>query len=212
MNKKTLAITSATLILPMICGIILWNRLPAEIATHFDINGEPNGYSSKIFTVFVLPLILLAIHLLGAFALRSDPQKRNISKRLSEIVFWICPVISLIVFYAIYGSALGYKFDIRFFAAYDALLLIIIGNYMPKCRQNRTVGIRVPWTLNDEDNWNRTHRFAGRFWVIFGFLIMINCVFDIFDPYISIILILVSVFVPVIYSGILHFNRQVQDK
>ena len=54
------------------------------------------------------------------------------------------------------------------------VLFMIIGNYLPKCKQNYTMGIKLPWTLDDEENWNRTHRFAGFLWVAGGVVIAIN--------------------------------------
>lgn len=62
-NKKMIILTSIVTLLPIVIGLLLWNQLPQSIATHFNFNGQPNGYSSKNFTVFVLPLILLISHL-----------------------------------------------------------------------------------------------------------------------------------------------------
>lgn len=202
MNKKSLALTSLTILLPVIFGLILWDKLPAEIATHFDINGTSDGYSGKAFTVFAIPFVLLGIHLMSVFVLNHESKKQNVNKKMREIVMWICPVVCIMAFSAIYQIALGHKFDFRILEAFEGLLFTIIGNYMPKLRQNRIIGIRIPRTLNSEENWNKTHRFAGKLWTICGLVIIINSVLHIFSPVFSVGLIFVSVIVPIVYSCI----------
>ena len=82
------------------------------------------------------------------------------------------------------------------------LVFIIIGNYLPKCKQNYTIGIKIPWTLDSEENWNKTHRFAGRIWVVCGFLMILTAFFDIF--WLFFIFTIPMVFGPLLYSYILH--------
>ena len=82
------------------------------------------------------------------------------------------------------------------------LMFIIVGNYLPKCKQNYTIGIKIPWTLNSEENWNKTHRFAGWLWTICGILIMLTGFLGSFWVFLPIALLMVIV--PVVYSYILH--------
>ena len=173
-NKKTLIITSIVTILPVLIGIICWNRLPDVMATHFGFNNEANGFSSKAFAVFGLPLILLAVLWVGAFVTAHDPKRQNISPKMFSLMLWIAPVISLVAATTIYPVNLGYELDIAFFSELlVGLMFIIIGNYLPKARQNYTIGIKIPWTLANEENWNRTHRLAGYLWMICGILIVV---------------------------------------
>jgi uncharacterized membrane protein len=82
-------------------------------------------------------------------------------------------MVSVVCGAAIYTYNLGMKVDISFFAMlFTGLMFIVIGNYLPKARQNYTIGIKIPWTLADEENWNRTHRLAGRLWVASGILMV----------------------------------------
>ena len=108
-NRKTLIITSIVTILPMLIGIIYWNRLPDMMATHFGFNNEANGFSSKAFAVFGLPVILLAVLWVGAFITSHDPKKQNISAKMFSLMLWIVPVLSLVVAAAMYPVNLGYK-------------------------------------------------------------------------------------------------------
>ena len=82
------------------------------------------------------------------------------------------------------------------------LLFAIIGNYLPKCKQNYTIGIKIPWTLHSEENWNRTHRFAGRIWVAGGLIIMLTGFYGSFVIFFSVTLLIALV--PILYSFLLH--------
>ena len=207
-NRKTLIITSIVTTLPMLIGIIYWNRLPDVMATHFGINNEANGFSSKAIAVFGVPVFLLAVLWLGAFATSHDPKKQNISQKMFSLVLWIAPVISLAAAATMYPINLGYELDITFFSELLlGLMFIIIGNYLPKARQNYTIGIKIPWTLANEENWNRTHRLAGYLWMVCG-VFMIFITVTRFGPaqWLPGIL-LIMVLVPCIYSFWLHAKK-----
>ena len=207
-NKKTLIITSIVTILPILIGIICWNRLPDVMATHFGLNNEANGFSSKAFAVFGIPAFLLAFLWIGAFVTSHDPKRQNISPKMFSLVLWIAPVVSLFVAATVYPINLGYELDITFFGELLlGLLFLIIGNYLPKARQNYTIGIKIPWTLANEENWNRTHRLAGYLWMICGILMILNCLTR-FVPAIWLFgILLIMVLVPCIYSFWLHAKK-----
>ena len=159
-NKKIILITSMITILPILAGLILWNKLPEQVATHFDANGIPNGYSSRAFAVFGPYLICLFAHLFCAFGTLADPKKQAIGQKMYTLILWICPAVSLFCAAAIYGNTFGVEFmkSSRFVIILLGLLFLLVGNYLPKCRQNYTVGIKVPWTLASEANWDATHQ------------------------------------------------------
>lgn len=207
-NKKTLIITSIVTILPVLIGIICWNRLPEVMATHFGFNNEANGFSSKAFAVFGLPLILLAVLWVGAFVTAHDPKRQNISPKMFSLMLWIAPVISLVAATTIYPVNLGYELDIAFFSELlVGLMFIIIGNYLPKARQNYTIGIKIPWTLANEENWNRTHRLAGYLWMICGILMILISLTRFVPAEWLVGIFLIMVLVPCIYSFWLHAEK-----
>ena len=207
-NKKTLIITSIVTILPVLIGVIYWDRLPDVMATHFGLNNEANGFSSKAFAVFGMPAVLLAILWLGAFVTAHDPKRQNISPKMFSLGLWIAPVISLVVAATMYPVNLGYKLDIPFFSELlMGLLFIIVGNYLPKARQNYTIGIKIPWTLANEENWNRTHRLAGYLWMICGILMIIICLTRLVPAQWLVGLFMIMVLVPCIYSYWLHAKK-----
>ena len=203
-NKGLLIITSIVTLLPLLAGLVLWNRLPDEIATHWNIAGEADSWSSKPFAVLALPLILLALHWVCTFATSLDRKNKDMDRAVVRLVLWICPVISLIMGIFLYSQALGLadstsllepKFLMPFLLG---LMLLIIGNLLPKCRQNRTVGIKIRWTLQDEENWNATHRFAGWTWVIGGIILMATAFLG--NALISLAIMLVFCMSPALYS------------
>ncbi|MCD8052546.1 MAG: SdpI family protein [Lachnospiraceae bacterium] len=171
--RKTMVITSLLTVLPMLVGMALWNSLPEQMATNFGADGLPNGWSSRTFAVFGLPLLLLGLHWLCVVATLNDPKRRNVGGKMLSVIFWIIPLTSLFVCLSIYAYGLGWKVNISTLClAMVGVLFLFLGNYLPKTRQNFTVGIKLPWTLSSEENWNRTHRLAGWLWMIGGVLIL----------------------------------------
>lgn len=202
-NWKLLVVTSVVIALPILIGVILWDRLPARMPTHWNATGEVDGWSSKPFAVFGLPGILLALHWLCVLGTAADPKKRNHSEKLLHLVHWITPALSVVLGAVTYLTALGQPVRIEvLLPLLTGLLFTIIGNYMPKCKQNYTIGIKIPWTLNSEENWNRTHRFAGRLWFLGGLLIIATGFLG--NVWIFLTITLVMAFIPFLYSYALH--------
>ena len=202
-NLKILIITSIIILLPMVAGLILWNQLPEQIPTHWNANGEVDGWSSKAFAVFGLPLLMLVIQWLCTLGTGADPKKANHPEKVVQLVLWIIPVITIFLFTATYMVALGQEVRMEvIMPVLVGLLLTVVGNYMPKCKQNYTIGIKIPWTLNSEENWNKTHRFAGWIWTFGGLAIMLTGFVG--GVWFFLPVVLVMVFAPMIYSYILH--------
>lgn len=202
---KTIIITSVITILPVFAGLIMWDRLPDKLPTHWNFSGEIDGWSSKPFAVFGLPSIMLGLHLLCAFGTSFDPKTRNFNKKVMGIVLWVCPVLSLLCMTATYAAALGYDVRVEFIIPlFMGVIFLIIGNYLPKCKQNYTIGIKIPWTLNDEENWSKTHRFAGLVWTACALVVIIGAFFKKAVVFTTFVPIAVMVIVPMIYSYIYY--------
>ena len=207
--KRNLLLTCACILLPVCAGVVLWGRLPERVATHFDFYGVPDGWSSKPFAVFGLPLFLLCVQLLCAFAVSHDPKAGNVGGKIRALVLWICPAVSLFTAAMIYPNALGYSMNMTMFAMLlTGTLFVVVGNYLPKCRQNYTIGIKLPWTLADEDNWNRTHRMAGPLWVAGGFLVILDALLQFAGPYLFVGVLTLIAVAPVVYSAALYVAKR----
>ena len=200
---KLLTFTSLVIVLPMVAGLLLWNQLPDQLPSHWNGAGEIDGWFSKTMSVFGTPLFLLVVHWLAIIATFSDPKKNHHSDKILPLVFWMIPLLSVGIHAVIYMTALGKEVNVSTLVpAFMGFLFIIIGNYLPKCKQNYTIGIKIPWTLDSEANWNKTHRFAGKVWVICGMIMVVLSFFG--DAKSVLPVALVMVLVPVAYSYLLY--------
>ena len=198
-NKKLLVWSTLVLLLPMLLGLILWNRLPDEIAIHFNAAGDADNFAGKTFTVFAIPGIMLAVHLLALVMTSVDPKHKNIDGKPLTLIFWLCPVLNLLLSSVVYANALNIGLNVGLVMMLVlGVMFIIIGNYLPKCKQNFSFGIKIPWTLNDEENWNHTHRFTGRLWTLCGALMVLLAFTG--NIWICMGILFVMVIPPMIYS------------
>ena len=210
-HKWELLISSLVILIPVLVGLILWNRLPESLATHWGFDGQPDGYGSIPFAVFVPYLCLLAGHWFCFWVTSKDPRNQNRNWKPIRLVLWIMPVLSNVVGIIMYSLALGVKVSVSgIMIAALGLMFVAIGNYLPKCRQNHTIGIKVPWTFASEENWNATHRFGGRVWMVGGAVIMLSALLPVkWSVGVMIAGILVLAVVPILYSY-LYYRKQVQ--
>lgn len=168
-NKKYWLITSAITLVPILLGLLLWNKLPDRLPTHFGVDGAADGWSGKGFAVFGLPLMMLGFHIVIFFATRLDKQNRGHNEKVMNLVGLIFPAMSIVNSVIIYTHAMELELNLSMLLfPMLGLLFIAVGNWLPKIKQNSTLGIKIKWTLYNEENWNRTHRFAGFVWVIGG--------------------------------------------
>ncbi len=205
-RKKMILLTSLIVLIPMMVGLIFWNRLPEEIPVHFNANGKPDNYSSKAFAVFFIPLFLWAVHLLMGFITLADPKKQNISDKIFLLMLYMVPAVAVFGTFVMYLGALNQPVSINMLGnLFLGIIFLVVGNYLPKTRQNYTIGIKIPWALNDAENWNKTHHFAGIVWIICGIILIINAFLDII--WIVPISIAVAALLPTAYSFLLYVRK-----
>ena len=204
-NKLKTVISTIIILLPILVGVILWDKLPEKLATHFGVDNAADGWSSKPFAVFALPLIMAALHLFCLVITSLDPKYKNIGKKPLGMVFWIIPSVTLVVMSLTYAIGLGIKIEVGFVVLLlMGVLFIVMGNIMPKAKQNFTFGLRLSWTLNDEDNWNKTHRLAGFCMVIAGVVTLLTAFLQ--NPFIFFPVIAAALVIPIVYSYI-HYKK-----
>lgn len=202
-NLKVLIIASIIILLPMLVGLILWNQLPDKIPFHWNAAGEVDGWASRSVAVFVPSAAMLALQWLCVVVTSADPKKQNHPDKVIHLVLWLIPLLTGFISALMYATALGRSVRVEvLMPILLGLIFIAIGNYLPKCKQNYTIGIKIPWTLASEENWNRTHRLSGWVWVGGGIVMMLAGFFDAF--WVTMIVVAIMVLVPLIYSYILH--------
>lgn len=198
--SKLTVITTLITLLPIALGIALYDRLPEVVATHWNIHNRPDGWSSRAMAVFGIPCIMAALNLVCGGA-TDRLQSEGVPKRVLALCRWIIPVLSLILVPVMLYSAMGVSFDMgRIVCSMLGIMFIIIGNYLPKCRRNGVVGIKIPWTLSSDENWDKTHRFAGFVWIVCGAAAIVG---GWTKPVVAIVALVAMILLPVVYSGIL---------
>lgn len=211
-NKGKLIASSVIILLPVLFGLIFWNTLPEKMTTHWGIDGSADGWSGRLFAILFFPLFMLASHWFCVFCTVKDTKNKGQSRKVFGMVLWICPIASLFASGMIYAASFGWEPKIDYIGvALFGLLFVILGNYLPKCKQNYTIGIRVKWALENEENWNKTHRFGGKVWVIGGLVMMAS----VFLPKQAVTAIMAAdvialAAVPVIYSYLYH-KKQLKE-
>jgi uncharacterized membrane protein len=205
-NKWKIIISSLVTLLPIVAGLILWDKLPDMVPSHWGPTGEVDAYSSKEFFVFGLPLLMLGLNLLCTIAAGLDPKNKNHEGKPLILVYALIPALTILLSVATYFAAFELPVPVlNMVIAAFGLMLVVIGNYLPKCKPSYTIGIKISWTLNSEKNWVATHRMAGKLWVIAGALIILTALLPakliiwFFIP-----ILLASVIVPFVYSYIYY--------
>ncbi|CAM3228361.1 SdpI family protein [Streptobacillus ratti] len=203
LNNKKILISILLCLLPVAYVLLIYDKLPEMIPTHWNFSGEIDGYTSKKVFVFGMPIFFAVMNIFTIFMAKADPKKMGNNSFLFKNILWISPIfINLIMIFTVL-IALGYNIDVpKIVKIFVGIVLIIVGNYLPKCKQNYTIGIKTPWTLNDEENWNKTHRFGGKIFVISGIVTILS----IFIPYLYIVSLFLF-FLILIYSYLLHKNK-----
>lgn len=208
--KGTLIFTSLTMLLPILVGLLLWDKLPEQVPFHWGINGEVDGWCSKTQAVFLMPCVMLAMHWLCVLVSYMDPKKVDYNKKSFLLVLWICPVVNLLLNTLVYATALEYPVSVQIIMPlFMGVLFLVIGNYLPKCKQSYTLGIKLPWTLHNEENWNKTHRFSGKVWVTGAIVILATAFLGSFWILLGVLIVMVAL--PTIYSYCLH-RKQVREE
>lgn len=156
----------------ILAGLLLWNRLPDPMASHWDVNDQVNGYTSKLAGVLVVPLIALGIFLLFLVIPSVDPLKANIVQFREAFNMFIILMVAFMLY--VYGLSLAWNLGFTDFRMSGAmlpavgLLFIFIGFLLRQARRNFFIGIRTPWTLSSDTVWNETHRIGAVLFMISG--------------------------------------------
>jgi uncharacterized membrane protein len=186
-ERKNEVVLLLLALLPIVYMLISWKSLPEPVPVHYGINMQPNGYQSKRSLVICMTLFNAAFYLLFKYIYKIDPKRKIApgSKIYLVIRFAMGILLSVLGLVMIFmaqnqaAASVGNKIILFLIGA----LFIVLGNYLPVVKQNYFIGIRTPWTLDNEAVWQRTHRVGGKVFVIGGILIVLSAFFS--DPRIS---------------------------
>lgn len=191
-------------IAPLIYLLSIWNTLPAEVPMHYDISGKIDRYGSKTeLLIFTLSLPLF-VYLIFLFIPRIDPKGKikAMGNKYFRLKFVIVLFMSVLSAYIVYAAGKGTETNGNGILAVLGLLFMFLGNYFQSLKPNYFIGIRTPWTLENETVWKETHKIAGKIWLVSGLvIIMLSFLLkpEIFT-YAFLGVIAVMVLVPVVFS------------
>ena len=169
------------IIIATVAGLMLWNRLPDQMASHWDINDQVNGYIPKVWGVFMMPLIVLGMSLLFLIIPNIDPLKANIAQFRETFNLFIVLIVAFMLY--IHGLTLAWSLGYTNFKMSTSmlpamgLLFIFIGFMLRKAKRNFFIGIRTPWTLSSDTVWDKTHQLGAVLFMASGVLAFIGGIF-----------------------------------
>ncbi|MDU3152875.1 MAG: SdpI family protein [Anaerococcus hydrogenalis] len=204
-KKESIISVIFSILLFALVNLLFYKKMPETLPTHWGFNNKIDGYSSKFTALITTPLILIFLNIFSCFMLDNDPKNKDKNNFVITIGKATIPLVMLITFIISIFYGLGKEINVMvIISIFVGFLLILIGNYLPKTKRNYTVGIKLPWTLNSDENWNKTHRLAGYFFILGG-------IFFLFTPFIGneylifINFIIIGV-IPALYSFYLYKN------
>jgi len=204
-NRKKEAIIWLILLLPFIYSLIVWNKLPDQVPTHFDVKGEPDDYSGKAFALLLLPIMNVVIYVILFFIPRMDPRKKNYAafgSSYQNIRMLIHVFFAGIFIFITQTTSGGQPLKLNAFLSGMLLFFALLGNYMRTVRSNFFVGIRTPWTLSNDMVWRKTHELGGKIWFYTGIVLAV-IVFFLPQMAAAIVMfcgVFLMVIIPVVYS------------
>jgi uncharacterized membrane protein len=189
-------------------ALAVYGRLPERLPSHWNLQGEVDGWMDKPWGVLMQPAIATA--LLGVMWLmpRIDPRRANLERFADDrrLLINLVIVFMAVLQAATYGYALGWPVQVdRVILAAVGLLFVGLGNYLPRIRSNWHMGIRTPWTMDNERVWRATHRVGGRAFVGAGLAMALAALLP--DPtrqWITGAAIAVAVALPLVYSYVAY--------
>jgi len=160
-----------------IASAIAYPRLPETVPSHWNLQGQVNGWQPRGRAAFLMPIVLLVLWGVMRGLPAIDPRRANYVKFQPTYDFVVNAVLTVLalIHLAVIGAALGAPISIhRLVPIAFGVMLIAIGNQLPRARPNWWFGIRTPWTLSNDRVWERTHRVGGYLMTASGAAIIIG--------------------------------------
>lgn len=188
-------------------GWFYYDKLPQSIPIHWNWKGEIDGYGSKDLHVWMFPLIIIVMMILFWFLPKLDPKKDKYEKFADvwEILQTVMVMFFVYVYFISLYAGLHQGLDVSSWVMGGmGVLFILMGNYLGKVRQNYFIGIKVPWTLNNEEVWNKTHRVGGWCFVVAGIMMLINAFVKFSVGWIFGLAMAIVLVLPILYSYVIY--------
>jgi uncharacterized membrane protein len=215
MNTIWRRIVWIIMLVPAIYLALIWKQVPQTVPMHFDLKGNVDKYGTKNdFLILVLSLTFVnaIVYLLLTNIYKIDPKKyaAQNKERLQRMAFSVSLYLSAIWIMLIYEiSHNDVSMTMKFVFIAMGLLFALLGNNMYNIKPNYFAGLRLPWTLENEENWKKTHHLAGRLWFFGGlfFAAIALLLNNEWAGYVGFAILAVLILIPVFYSYNLYRNQ-----
>jgi len=210
--KKSYLVIIVLILISFGLGAYFFPQMPDKMASHWNIKGEADGYMSKFWGLFLMPIISLGLFLLFLLIPKIDPLKANIEKFRKYFDGFI--VLIMVFLFYIYLLTIFWNIGIRFnmvqlMTPALGILFYYCGILVENAKRNWFIGIRTPWTLSSEAVWNRTHKIGGRLFKTAGIIAFLGIVF----PKYAILFVIIPVISAAVYTIIYsYFEYQKQAR
>lgn len=179
-NKIFVFLPIILIILSFVVAIYFYPILPPQLATHWGIGGQANGYSSKAFALFFMPVLSFFLFFLFISLPKIDPYKKNFDQFKNYFQNFINLIFTF--FFYVYLVTIAWNLGMRFnmiqiLSPAFAALFYYAGILMSHAKRNWFVGIRTPWTLSNEIVWDKTHQIGGKLFKAAGLISLLSLIF-----------------------------------
>ena len=210
--RKSEIIILGIILLSFAMGIYFYPQMPDKMASHWNAQGQVDGYLSKFWGLFLMPFVSLGLLLLFILIPKIDPLKKNIEKFrkyfdgfIVLIIVFLFYIYLLTIFWNI-----GIRFDMgQFLVPALGILFYYAGILVENAKRNWFIGIRTPWTLSSEKVWQKTHKLGGKLFKAAGLIAFAGLFFPGYALYLVLVPVLLVAIYTVVYS---YFEYQKQVK
>ncbi len=187
----------------VIFNLLFYDKMPAELPTHWNFQGQADKYSSRFDAMVFTQVFLAIMNIFLCFMVDNDPRNKKQNNFVMTLSKLPMPLIMLVVYVITVMVGLGREIRVSVvIPLFLGVLIIAIGNYLPKMKRNYTMGIKLPWTLNSDENWRRTHRLGGICFIIVGFSLILSVFLK--SEIVFLVPLFLGAIIPAIYSYYLY--------
>lgn len=203
LRKDSIISIITSILILIIFNILFYDKMPAELPTHWNFRGEVDKYSSRFDAMVLTQGVLVIMNAVLLFMLDNDPRNKKQNNFVMTISKLTLPLLMLVIYIITIMSGFGREVKVStILPIFIGLLIIAIGNYLPKIKRNYTMGIKLPWTLNSDENWRRTHRLGGICFVIIGLSLILSVFLK--SEIVFLVPLILGGIIPAIYSYYLY--------
>jgi uncharacterized membrane protein len=207
-TKLTTILVLILIAAAVLAGALFWDQLPESMASHWNENDQVDGYMSKFWGVWMMPLMVLGMF--GIFLLVPviDPLKANIAKfrNIFNLLILLITAFMLYIHGLTLAWNLGYEFRMSSaMLPFMGILFVFMGYMLRQAKRNWFIGIRTPWTLSSDTVWDKTHQLGSVLFIASGVLAFLGAFFGgTIALYLTLIPMLGSALFVVLYSFVLY--------